>query len=449
MSTTNPSITRLARIWPRARSAFIVLLLLTIGLLVWQHYGMERVVHLTEPRFGLYADDDRQSGGSSAGSFTRSGDDLHFRCKISTAIDWPYCKLSIILEDSDRKGIDMTKFSRLSLDVDYQGAGPAKLNMVLVNVERGFTVSDRWQTYKINQVDAVAIPADGRVVVPMSWFVVAQWWKEIAKPPADHAATRIDHVIRLELSTPAGVAAGDHAYVIRAIRLHGKLVSQNSLLIGLVAVWVLFALSWPVAVAFTLRTQLKESDAALKQLAELNRALELETQELASQVHIDPLTGVLNRQGLRAVLIQTSSLMADPMSVIFVDIDHFKAINDRCGHDVGDQVLRLFAQAMRSGIRSSDQLVRWGGEEFLIVCPMTRIEQAALLAESLREALHRQGWPAGLAVTASFGVAQHRHGDDIGIVIKHADHELYSAKACGRDRVHAFGMERLPATIDT
>lgn len=448
MSTTDPSI-YLARIWPRARSAFAVLALLTAGLLLWQHYGMERVVDLTDPRFGMYINDDRQSGGSSGGSLARSGGDLRFHCRIATAIDWPYCKLSVNLEDSERKGVDMTKFSHLSLDIDYKGAGPAKLGMSLVNFERGFTVSDRWQTYKINQVDAVGIPAGGRIVVPISWFVVAQWWREIARPPVDHSATRIDQVVRLELSTPAGVAAGEHLYVIRAIRLHGKLISQNSLLIGLVVMWVLFALSWPLAVAFALRRQLKESNSALKQLGELNRALELEAQELASQVHIDPLTGVLNRQGLRAVLIHTSSLMADPMSVIFLDIDHFKTINDRCGHDVGDEVLRLFAQAVRSGIRSSDQLVRWGGEEFLIVCPMTRIDQARLLAESLRKALHQQEWPAGLSVTASFGVAQHRHGDDIGIVIKRADQELYSAKAYGRDRVHAFGMERTPAAVDT
>lgn len=448
MSTTDPS-TYLAHIWPRARNAFAVLMLLTAGLLLWQHYGMERVIDLTDPRFGVYADDDRQSGGGSGGSVARRGGDLHFRCGIATAIDWPYCKLSVNLEDSERKGIDMSEFSHFSLDIDYKGAGPAKLGMTLVNVEHGFTVSDRWQTYKINQVDTLDIPAEGRIVVPMSWFVVAQWWREIAKPPVNHSSTRIDQVIRLELTTPPGAAAGEHVYVIRAIRLHGKLISQNSLLIGLVLMWVLFALSWPLAVAFALRRQLKESDTALKHLAELNRALELEAQELASQVHIDPLTGVLNRQGLRAVLIQTSSLMADPMSVIFLDIDHFKTINDRCGHDVGDEVLRLFAQVVKAGIRSADQLVRWGGEEFLIVCPMTRVNQAGLLAESLRKALHEQEWPAGLSVTASFGVAQHRDGDDIGIVIKHADQELYSAKACGRDRVHAFGIARTPAAIDT
>jgi diguanylate cyclase (GGDEF)-like protein len=81
--------------------------------------------------------------------------------------------------------------------------------------------------------------------------------------------------------------------------------------------------------------------------------------------------------------------------------------------------------------------VRWGGEEFLIVCPMTNVFQGRILAENLRKTLHQQVWPAGLHVTASFGVAQHRERDEVGVVIKHADEELYRAKQGGRDRVCA------------
>jgi diguanylate cyclase (GGDEF)-like protein len=149
---------------------------------------------------------------------------------------------------------------------------------------------------------------------------------------------------------------------------------------------------------------------------------------------------VLNRQGLRAALMSTSTLMADPMSVIFIDIDHFKSINDGYGHGVGDEVLRKFANVVASGIRSSDQLVRWGGEEFFIVCPMTHVNQAIVVAENLRRTLHEHTWPASLRVTASFGVAQHQSGEEIGTVIKHADKELYNAKSSGRDRVHAYGQ---------
>jgi diguanylate cyclase (GGDEF)-like protein len=113
---------------------------------------------------------------------------------------------------------------------------------------------------------------------------------------------------------------------------------------------------------------------------------------------------------------------------------------------VGDDVLRKFANVIAAGIRSSDRLVRWGGEEFLIVCPLTNVHQGQILAENLRHALHRQTWPVGLRVTASFGVAQHHERDEVGVVIKHADEELYRAKQGGRDRVCAHTPVNVIAT---
>lgn len=439
---TDSSFARLARTLGYARYLFAGLLVLTIVLLVWQHYGMEEVVNLTDPRFLLSADSDANSGGRSQASMERRGRDVVFRCRIVRTTQWPFCKLYISLADEHNNGVDMARYSDFRLAVDYQGPGPAKLSMTLVNAEDGLTRPDQWQSYKINQLDAIDLSKQDWTVVALRWFSVAQWWKDMVKPPFEHSFTQIDNVVRTELLTPPDAAEGEHVYVVHALRLHGKLISQNVLLLGLMAMWIIFGIGWPAAAAFILRKQLRESDEALRLLADVNKALELEARELAGQAHIDPLTGVLNRQGLRAALISTSTLMADPMSVIFIDIDHFKSINDAHGHDIGDAVLRQFASVISSGVRSSDQLVRWGGEEFLIVCPMTRVEQAWLVAETLRRALHQQTWPAGLRVTASFGIAQHRDGEEIGAVIKHADQQLYSAKACGRDRVHAHGMER-------
>jgi len=115
---------------------------------------------------------------------------------------------------------------------------------------------------------------------------------------------------------------------------------------------------------------------------------------------------------------------------------------------VGDDVLRKFANVIASGIRSSDRLVRWGGEEFLIVCPMTNVYQGRILAENLRHALHQQAWPVNLQVTASFGVAQHHEHDEVGVAIKRADEELYRAKQGGRDRVCAYIPAELVLNAD-
>jgi diguanylate cyclase (GGDEF)-like protein len=173
----------------------------------------------------------------------------------------------------------------------------------------------------------------------------------------------------------------------------------------------------------------------------LNETLQLETRELAGQVFLDPLTGALNRQGLRELLLKQwsrSGDMTEGVSIIFVDLDHFKSINDTLGHAAGDDVLRSFADVVTAAIRSSDKLVRWGGEEFLIVCPGTTAPLAVGIAEKLRQSMASHAWPCDLKVTASFGVTALGPREDFGEAIKRADAALYRAKSGGRDRVEVM-----------
>jgi diguanylate cyclase (GGDEF)-like protein len=424
------------------------LLILTAVLIAWQHYGMERVVELTRDHFPVGVEDDRTAGGASVGSLERKGRDLIVHCHISRKNQWPYCKLTFdFLKGAN--GIDMSRFDYIAIDGSYSGPGTSRFGLILAEDEEGLTRLDQWQTYKINQIDALDLPPKGgTLLIPFKWLGVAQWWKDMVKPTLEHSAVDIDNVVRAELTISGGGPEGEHIFTVHSIRLHGKVISRDALLMGLVAAWVLCAVGWLTVLTLSLRTQLKDSKAAIALLKAVNKALELEARDLAGQAHIDPLTGVLNRQGLRAALMSTSSLLSDPMAVIFIDIDHFKSINDTHGHDVGDDVLRKFAMVIASGIRSSDRLVRWGGEEFLIVCPMTNVYQGRILAENLRHALHQQTWPVGLCVTASFGVAQHHERDEVGIVIKHADEELYRAKQGGRDRVCAHIPAELVAAAE-
>ncbi len=220
-----------------------------------------------------------------------------------------------------------------------------------------------------------------------------------------------------------------------SIIFHGKWISQRLLLMLIVGTWFAFALVWSIFSASQYRLELRKSKARNDLLSDINRALELETKELAGQAHTDPLTGVLNRQGLRSALMNTSALLADPMSVVFADLDHFKRVNDQHGHEEGDNVLRMFVTSVSSVIRASDKLVRWGGEEFLIVCPNTTADQAHIMAEKIRAALKEQQWPCNERLTASFGIAARLPAEDIGNTIKRADGALYQAKDSGRDRV--------------
>jgi diguanylate cyclase (GGDEF)-like protein len=417
----------------RARLVLVLMLAATAGLLLWHHFGMTRTVELNAAAVPVKVEDDRGGGGGSVGTVARAGRDLRFGCTISARGQWPYCKLLFELAPPGQ-GIDLSRFDSIVVQAGMAGRKSLTLGFVVVNDEEDFTRQDRWETFKINQIDGLDIDSGVPYLVPLRWFAVPQWWKDMARPPVQHSFVNMDRATRLEILTSGG-PAGERVIVVRSVRLVGKLVSRSALLAAIAAAWIAFAIGWLGVANTALRSRLRATSRKVTLLAQVNKALELEAKELAGQAHTDPLTGVLNRQGLRAELMSTSTLLAAPMSVIFADIDHFKKINDRHGHDAGDEVLRRFAGLVASHIRSSDRLVRWGGEEFLIVCPLTDARQAARLAGSLRAVLHAQPWPLELRVTASFGIAQHRDDSEINRVIKEADEQLYRAKAQGRDQV--------------
>jgi diguanylate cyclase (GGDEF)-like protein len=160
---------------------------------------------------------------------------------------------------------------------------------------------------------------------------------------------------------------------------------------------------------------------------------------LASQ---DGLTGLPNRRRtaeLATAALATATLTESPLTIAIIDMDHFKVINDRCGHATGDFVLREFARVGREALRASDILGRWGGEEFLLVMPEATLEYAHATLERMRTLLfgiHLPASGAGLRVSLSAGlVTSLRHGRSLDEMIARADAALYAAKNEGRDLV--------------
>lgn len=152
----------------------------------------------------------------------------------------------------------------------------------------------------------------------------------------------------------------------------------------------------------------------------------------------DPLTSLYNRMKINSV-IQTEISRAKRsqcnFSIILLDVDHFKTINDKHGHQAGDRVLSRIAKLIKNRTREIDTAGRWGGEEFLVLCPETDLEGATKLAENLREEISQCTLKPAKQVTVSLGVAQHRVGETDEQLIERADVALYSAKEAGRNRV--------------
>ena len=175
-----------------------------------------------------------------------------------------------------------------------------------------------------------------------------------------------------------------------------------------------------------------------RDLTEKNRQIEAINAELKELSIRDVLTGLFNRRKLDEVvrgIFGRAQRYKQDFSIILMDIDHFKIINDTYGHDVGDIVLKKIAGIISMNIREADTCGRWGGEEFLIICPEIDIPHAYKFTERLRKIIYTSNILEGLKVTSSFGIASYAENEDLKSLFKSADEHLYKAKEKGRNRV--------------
>ncbi|MFW5685711.1 MAG: sensor domain-containing diguanylate cyclase [Spirochaetota bacterium] len=174
------------------------------------------------------------------------------------------------------------------------------------------------------------------------------------------------------------------------------------------------------------------------QISAANSVLRRKNVDLFRMSMIDEMTGLYNRRMLEWELEREHRLAARSkrcFSVLLVDVDHFKSINDRFGHQTGDEVLARIGELIRNSIRSTDIPGRWGGEEFLILCPETDRSGAAAAADSVRAGIESAAFAIPGRVTVSVGAAELRTGESVSSLVTRADENLYAAKAGGRNRV--------------
>jgi diguanylate cyclase (GGDEF)-like protein len=208
-------------------------------------------------------------------------------------------------------------------------------------------------------------------------------------------------------------------------------------LLGVASLMVYRYISLPVMVRFfvTLTLTIIIINVILNIITDLQR-------RLFEQATIDPLTGALNRRQLDSSLDLAAERCRRhkvSASLLALDIDHFKRINDELGHAVGDRVLTEIVAALRGRLRQLDLIFRMGGEEFLVLMSETELGGAERAAEDLRSVIAATALLDDRRVTASFGVAVFAPGDDRESWIRRADRALYEAKRGGRNRVHVAG----------
>jgi len=183
------------------------------------------------------------------------------------------------------------------------------------------------------------------------------------------------------------------------------------------------------------RSELRQ---ALEKLQQTNQALQDSHAELDRLASTDKLTGAWNRRRMDEAVgneMDRRKRYAHPLSLLVLDIDFFKKVNDRYGHAAGDQLLVKLAAQIRSSLRVADSLTRWGGEEFVVLCPDTGLSAAAVFAERLRKTITGMNFSVVNEITVSIGVAECLPGETWEKWFQRADAALYRAKASGRNQV--------------
>jgi diguanylate cyclase (GGDEF)-like protein len=203
---------------------------------------------------------------------------------------------------------------------------------------------------------------------------------------------------------------------------------------------VLVWLSYMLAIARTTYVGIYGSNLRLNLLQRSNDLADSfrRVEQLAIR---DELTGTLNRRSIVALVVEAvraAREMHQPFSVVMLDLDNFKAVNDRFGHHAGDLALQRFVEIVEGRLRDTDRLGRYGGEEFLLLLQATRSRPAFLVMERIRAAVADGEWSVvgpGAGLTVSAGIADYRRGDAVTDLIRRADAALYLAKGLGRNRV--------------
>ncbi len=188
-------------------------------------------------------------------------------------------------------------------------------------------------------------------------------------------------------------------------------------------------------------TPLKDEHDNIIAFVSSGKDVTLETMMHKEIEHIastDKLTGIYNRHKFEELFMletQRSERFSNPLSLIMIDIDHFKLVNDKHGHDVGDNILKHLAKVVKENIRNLDVFARWGGEEFLVLAPNTDLDEARILAEKLRLAIETSDFPTVKNITISAGISILEENDSFDTLFKRADQALYNAKNNGRNQV--------------
>lgn len=364
-----------------------------------------------------------------------------WECTLDLNYSSSFCSLTISVLDEHWHGIDLSRFTSMTIHADYKGKAETIRVYLRNRHPRYYRTGDEVST-KYNLVEIPISYLVNGTSFELNGFSVADWWLSSRKIPLKYASPEFTDIIFIEIQTGTFHKSLHNKFQIREISWEGRLISDEQAYRGLAILWVLVILTFIVHRLLQIGREVKKNRRYQDELVSINKLLNFQNKQFEELAKTDPLTGVLNRIGIREVLIEGLQAWKEkqvPFSLILIDLDHFKQVNDVHGHDMGDETLIAAAELFQQNLGDNTFVARWGGEEFLVACNYTNLKQAQKLAEELRRDLEQAKLDSGIKITASFGVATLR-SSTLSELFKNADAALYQAKNSGRNQVVVDGQ---------
>jgi diguanylate cyclase (GGDEF)-like protein len=369
---------------------------------------------------------------------------LHYRCQFAKDAADQSCSFNYLLySTSGDRGIDLSRYRTLNLAIRYAGEAHY-LRVAIRNFDSRFSRLEDSNSSKFNSVNLHPKDLAQPVPIGLSEFTVPEWWVDQYDLPRNFRQPDFSNATALSIDLLGDLAGTHHDVQIDKIEFSGDWISAEYWYLGILCAWMLLATTYGLSQWLWLRRKHREQRKKIHELVDSNAQLQTEKEKYQKLSTLDGLTKALNRHGIEQFV---ESLRADklPTGVILLDLDHFKRINDLRGHYMGDRVLQAVGEILRAHRRDTDGLGRWGGEEFVLVCPGTSLAKAADLAEKLRHQIMETDFipEDPLAITASFGVAASQADQSFEDAFRQADEALYLAKSRGRNCVVAATPDQM------
>lgn len=365
-----------------------------------------------------------------------------WRCEYPTDDKSEYfaCSFNVLFTQELNRGIDLSGYSHLRIKLKFSGTAN-KLRFYFRNFNSAYSSIEDTNSTKFHSMILHTKDLRDEVDINLDEFVVADWWLGQYDIPRSLSRPEMDNVASIGMDFVEGLQPGNQDIQVEKIEFIGGWISAENWYLFILGCWMFGIFIFAITRLIQLQRQTKHDVHVINQLSRTNAELQQEKDRFRRLSTVDPLTRTYNRFGIDQIV---SALMAShngsgqpapKFALIVIDIDYFKRINDRRGHDVGDRVLQKIATVINKAIRPQDFLGRWGGEEFVVIMPGTRKEFAIAVAEKIRLMIYDTEFEPDnpLAVTASFGVSDKLADEDFASTFKRADSALYKAKSQGRN----------------